>query len=66
MPIEMGVTVHGRRAWFCLSWSCRFYDTVVEAWYKGSTDTELHFRREYDRRREIEGKGLWKTLPGKE
>jgi hypothetical protein len=57
MPLDLGITTRGRRAWFCISWSCRFYDTAVEAWYKGSTDSELHFRREYERRREKERGG---------
>lgn len=54
----MGVTGHGRRAWFCLSWSCRYADTAVEAWYKGYTDNESHLRRTYEGRREKEGRKL--------
>ena len=55
MPIELGLTVYGHRAWFCLSWSCRYADTAVEAWYKGYTDNEAHLRRTYEGRREKEG-----------
>ena len=56
MPLELGVTIHCRRAWFCIAWSCRYYDTAIEAWYPGSTDSEAHFRRTYERRREKEGR----------
>ena len=56
MPLELGVTIHCRRAWFCIAWSCRFYDTAIEAWYKGSTDSEAHLRRTYEGRREKEGR----------
>lgn len=54
MPLDAGYTVRGHKAWFCISWSCRWYNQAVEGWYKGWTDTESSWRANYERRRKRE------------
>lgn len=66
MPLDLGLTTRGRPAWFCIRWTCRFYDTAVEAWYKGWTDSENNWRRNYERRRERERRGLSQPLSRRE
>lgn len=43
-PTEYGLTVTGRRAWFCTNGKCRFFDTAVVAVVAGITDTLEHYR----------------------
>lgn len=58
MPLDLGRTVYGHRAWFCLSWSCRWYQSAVVGVYYGATDTEANMRKTWESRRAAEGRKL--------
>ena len=64
MPLDQGVTVAGRRAWFCTKPTCRWLDSAVAPVSYGITDTVDHFRTYLWTRRMMESKDALRHVTG--
>lgn len=58
-PLLLGVTIAGRRAWFCTHPPCRWCDSAVEAVYKGWTDNIPNYKRLLWRQRVQQTRDEW-------